>query len=478
MLDTLSVEEILDDFFRLVGPKAKEFLLPVFQTIMDDQPFRAEAFAPFPAWQRNPTKHSSADDGGIIDSIWDEFLTIHTAQGGLDPAFLVKPWGSPAAALTLVLNFPSLATDNAYYGSVCDHASPTILKVLGKFGLEREDSPTARRGAFIFNIDPARAEATQGGEGFTHGEDIEKGGRGLSKHAHNLAATLFHMSTSAVVVTFGARPLELVREQSPLSELIADVKIPCNALGFAGTARASVFIDFKSQQEKHEKKACRVILAVPHPASFARMYTHRITPASHVGLALERFLDMASVLAYGTTPRPGLLCAASMYHISATTATLTPFQRFCEPFTSLKALTAESLFLTKAHSFHDLRAWLIGTRRFSSKDIDTLLRNLALPNSRLEHISLEHASDEKRISLKRRFGATLPLVAFLFEASWEAYALTASAGIQTKQNFVLVHKRQPTWNRTERKGEIRKAFRRAMGMNDAEQEEPRNDEMS
>jgi hypothetical protein len=69
-------------------------------------------------------------------------------------AYISKPFGSPAGAMTVILLEPGIFTNDPEFRSVYDQSSSIVMSAFAKFGMEKQTSASSKMGAlFIFASD-------------------------------------------------------------------------------------------------------------------------------------------------------------------------------------------------------------------------------------------------------------------------------------------------------------------------------------
>jgi hypothetical protein len=146
-----SNEDMLADFFEIVGRTAKAKLQPIFKAIIASQATREQTPTTFPRWEENATSHPSVDSGGPVDTL----LAVGAAAIRASPEWLVKPSGSPDGAMTVIQDVMSLSTDDAKFRTLLDHSHEGVAALLCKLDIERKTSMASEKG-FLLMIVGAR----------------------------------------------------------------------------------------------------------------------------------------------------------------------------------------------------------------------------------------------------------------------------------------------------------------------------------
>jgi hypothetical protein len=73
---------------------------------------------------------------------------------------------------------------------------------------------------------------------------------------------------------------------------------------------------FQTAEDQRQNRPIKVAFFMQNVGTFEKRSNHRLISHSHGSLAIECFVDMACVLAFGNYPRPELLSANSMYFSS------------------------------------------------------------------------------------------------------------------------------------------------------------------
>jgi hypothetical protein len=68
-----------------------------------------------------------------------------------------------------------------------------------------------------------------------------------------------------------------------------------------------VYFEFSSPEDRLRKRVSRIVIALLHPEALARNGDDDVTLASHTMMAIERLIDIVTLIAYRQIPRPCLL---------------------------------------------------------------------------------------------------------------------------------------------------------------------------
>jgi hypothetical protein len=130
--------------------------------------------------------------------------------------------------------------------------------------------------------------------------------------------------------------------------------------------KTRVFVEYRSAAGLLSKDVRRLVFALPHLEYFLVNRTYFVTERSHCLLAAERLIDVATILAFGCVPRPGLLSNASTNYVT--------FGCLC---IRVMSITTSDLVLREklrlGASFQkDIGRWMVRSKRFSLAKIEAL----------------------------------------------------------------------------------------------------------
>jgi hypothetical protein len=155
-----------------------------------------------------------------------------------------------------------------------------------------------------------------------------------------MANEILGLSTSPVVVLCRGRPRHLFELHHQYFDVVADIKLPLhdNRCG-NNIVAAAVALVYKTASDQRSNTVNQVAFLVLNLEASRRGATYRLTPASHAHLAVERFLDVAAILAYSYCARPAYLSASSTYFTKSIEGQIFPFNTFTLPLRELSAIS-------------------------------------------------------------------------------------------------------------------------------------------
>jgi hypothetical protein len=295
---------------------------------------------------------------------------------------------------------------------------------MGKFGLESQRGVSSQKGVFLMDvsmrrdvIDPNVINSYRR----DHGILKPRSKRGLLQHELDTANEILGLSTSPIVVVMGSRPRHFFELHHDFLDIVTEIKLPLHrddAL-FGNSVGAAVALVYKDAADQRSNTASQVAFFVPHPEAFARVSAYRATPACHAYLAVERFLDVAAILAYDYCARPAYLSSASAYYTQIMEGTISPFSTFTMPLGELSATIVPTFFADRSKTLQPLRAWLLGTKRFDNEAIHMILDALhSLHPSPC--VTLLTIKAEKQLDLLLEKGHQARLIEHTFQVQWES----------------------------------------------------------
>jgi hypothetical protein len=226
-----------------------------------------------------------------------------------------------------------MVTDMPRYGVITDPSNESTFAAMAKLGVDRQNSRASKRGYLMMDVSPKRRVADPGEINY-HDMTKDIFQSGLKQHEHDFARRFTEMSTAPIFLVMGTRAQHLFENSHAYIRVVATVRYPLlrSSTCYGSThLRASVARVYRTAADMRSGESYRMAFFVPHPSCFRRNSAHRVRTWSHVALAIERFVDVACILAFGYLARPtigSLMSARSMYMTSFREGKTIPFSTF------------------------------------------------------------------------------------------------------------------------------------------------------
>jgi hypothetical protein len=200
------------------------------------------------------------------------------------------PWGALHSSMLSSLHYPTLTSGRSMY----DLRSLSTQLVHVKFETDSIDSPAQQLGVTIADLRPERRAI----------EDI--GNLPVRPHKVEYFTAIWRGCSARVGLLWGKAPRRsYTRELKKRIALVKRIRIPTSPGRNAATVR--VYLEHDSAADKTVKRVSRIVMGFPHSEFWNRFRALDLTPAYHALMAVERFIDIATLIAFRQVRRPCLL---------------------------------------------------------------------------------------------------------------------------------------------------------------------------